>query len=123
MSNPIYYPQTTVEQRMQLFNLWEVTGSVTTACATLAVSRATFYYWKAAFVNGGYRALATDQPTLETQQPAMPKLITEEILALKAAHPEWGKWQILRALKATYPLDENVNVDTVLRVLTAAPLV
>ena len=118
MSNPIYYPQTTVEQRMQLFNLWEVTGSVTTACATLKLSRATFYYRKAAFVNGGYRALAADQPIAETSTNSVPKLIAEEILALKAAHPDWGKWQILRALKLTYPCAEHVNVDMVAYVLS-----
>ena len=119
MPKLIHFPQTTVEQRMQLFNLWEVTGSVTTACATLELSRATFYYWKAAFVNGGYHALQAEQPVPETQRDALPKLLADEILALKAAHPHWGTWQILHALKLTYPCAEHVSVDTVAYVLSS----
>lgn len=117
MSKPIYYPQTTEEERMQLFNLWETTGSVTAACEKMKLSRATFYYWKDAFVTGGYRALAQDPAALDAQRTAIPQPLADEIIALRKQHPQWGKWQILRALRSTHPFDQHATIDTVSLVL------
>ncbi len=126
MPKPIYYPQTTVEQRMQLFNQWEITGNVSDACAKLQLSRATFYYWKDRFLTGGYSALAQDPSALEEQSAtaALPiaTTIADEIRALKAAHPHWSKWQILRALRASHPFSDYINIDTIRHVLDDAML-
>jgi len=117
MSKPIYYPETTEEERMQLFNVWELTGSVTEACAKTKLSRATFYYWKDAFVTGGYRALAQEPMKAEHQRTAIPQVLTEEIIALRQQHPHWGKWQILHALRSAHPFDRYATIDTVNLVL------
>lgn len=117
MVKPIYYPQTTEEERTQLFNLWETTGNVTEACAKLKLSRATFYYWKDAFVTGGYRALSQHPAELAEQHTEIPQGLADEIITLRKQHPHWGKWQILRALRSTHPFDRHATIDTVSFVL------
>lgn len=117
MSKPIYYPQTTKEERMQLFNLWETTGSVTEACAKLKLSRATFYYWKDAFITGGYHALSQDPAEITEPHATIPQALADEIITLRQQHPHWGKWQILRALRATHPFDRYATIDTVTSIL------
>ena len=67
MPNSIHYPQTTLEERQQLFDLWAANGDVTAACTQLQLSRATFYYWKDAFATGGYQGLAQDPATPNEQ--------------------------------------------------------
>ena len=92
-----YFPRTTAQQRYLLFATWEATGSVKQACHKARVSKHVFYRWKSRFETGGYPAL--DRP--RSHAPKHPRKISpavsERVIALKRAHPTWGKRRIADA--------------------------
>lgn len=121
MSKHVYYPKTTVQQRLHLFKTWETTGDIDHACSVARVSRSTFYYWKDRFVEYGYAGLGEARQMLPPAN-RLPETIVDEIVKLKKAHPTWGKWQIARTLSEQYPERGSLSPNTVRRVLTAAGL-
>ncbi len=54
MGRGVHFRSTTPAQRRLLFETWQETDDVETACATAHVGRRTFYYWKGRFTTGGY---------------------------------------------------------------------
>ena len=53
----VHYPRTTPSQRKVLFQTWEETEDIATACREARVSEGAFYYWRPRFEVGGYEAL------------------------------------------------------------------
>jgi transposase len=90
----IYFRPTTAQQRRLLFETWETTDDVETACQQAHVCQATFYYWKPRFEAGGYAAL--EKP--ESHAPKSPRQASERIeqqaVAMHQEHPTWGKERI-----------------------------
>lgn len=121
MSERVYYPKTTVQQRLHLFKVWEKTGDVEQACSAARVSRSTFYYWKDRFITHGDAGLMEERQLLAPAN-TLPEAIAEEIVAMKKRNPTWGKWQIAREISDRHPERLTMSPNTVRRVLTAAGL-
>lgn len=122
MTKRVYYPKTTVQQRVRLFNIWEMSGDVSQACVEAHVSRSTFYYWKDRFEEGGYAALEEERERSPESRNTIPDEIADEIVALKRRHPTWGKWQIAREISAIHAYRGPISPNTVRRVLLEAGL-
>jgi len=113
----IYYPRTTYSQRKLLFQVWEETQDVAEACRQARASESTFYYWKPRFEAGGYEGLR------EAKQPGPApgiRIATEiqgKVVAMKEAHPEWGKQRIADELAKRNSWVALVSANTVRRIL------
>ena len=120
--NVTYFPRTTAQQRSLLFATWEATGSVKKACHKARVSKKVFYLWKLRFETGGYPAL--DKP--QSHAPKHPRKIASEVstqvIALKRAHPTWGKRRIADELAKGQSWVRTVSPNTVKRILKDANL-
>lgn len=121
MIKRVYYPKTTVQQRVHLFTEWKASGDVNQACTNAQVSRSTFYYWRDRFLENGFAGLSEERQSLPPVN-TLPEILTEEIVALKKGNPTWGKWQIVRAIAERHPERVTLSPNTVRRVLTAAGL-
>ncbi|MEZ4657249.1 MAG: helix-turn-helix domain-containing protein [Caldilineaceae bacterium] len=113
----IYYPETTSQQRHQLFEIWEKTGDVNLACNKARVSRSTFYYWKERFDKGGYAAIAKPKSNAPKNPRRTPPDIVERIKTLKQKNPDWGKERIAKEVARMDPKGRTVGATTVLRIL------
>lgn len=117
----IHFPETTAQQRKLLFKTWEATGNVSLACRTAHVGRGTFYYWKPRFDQDGDAGL--EFASRAPKKPHRTSSETEQkVLALRRAHPNWGKKRIADELakgKSWVPL---VSPHTVRRILKDAGL-
>lgn len=117
MTKRIHFPLTTAQQRRLLFETWEATGDVMLACRTAHVSRRTFYYWKSRFITGGYAALV-DFASAAPKHPARTDTAIEaQIVALRTAHPTWGKRRIADELAKANAWQRVVSPNTVARIL------
>jgi transposase len=116
----IYFRPTTAQQRRLLFETWETTGDVKTACRQAHVCPATFYYWKPRFEAGGYAALekaASHAPNAPHKTSAE---IEQQVIALRQEHPSWGKERIADELAKANNWERVISPNTVRRILIAA---
>ncbi|MBM7846764.1 helix-turn-helix domain-containing protein [Herpetosiphon giganteus] len=117
MTKRIHFPLTTAQQRRLLFETWEATGDVMLACRTAHVSRRTFYYWKSRFITGGYAALVSFASAAPKHPARTDAAIEAQIVALRTAHPTWGKRRITDELAKGNAWQRVVSPNTVARIL------
>lgn len=115
----IYYPRTTFSQRQLLFQAWEETQDVAEACRRARVSESTFYYWKGRFEADGYEGLKQVKKSGPAKGIQVPARIQEKVVAMKEAHPEWGKQRIADELAKGNNWVPLLSVNAVRRVLVA----
>jgi transposase InsO family protein len=77
-------------QRLDVLQLAELLGNVTTACNQRGVSRTQFYEYKRRFQTHGIAGLK-DLPPIHKSHPfTTPPEIVERLLAVSLSHPTWG---------------------------------
>jgi len=113
----IYYPRTTYSQRKLLFQIWEETQDVSTACERARISESTFYYWKPRYEAGGYEALREGQKPGPSKGMWVSEEIQEKVASLKKNHPKWGKQRIADELAKGNSWVPLVSPNTVRRIL------
>lgn len=118
----IGYPRTTASQRKKLFEVWEETGDVGTACCEAKVSERTFYNWKSRFEAGGYAALEKFEPAGPTPGSRKPKDIQRKVVELKKAHSKWGRRRIADEIAKENNWVPLVSPSSVERILAQAGL-
>jgi transposase len=122
MTKCIHFPLTTAHQRRLLFETWEATGNVTLACRTAHVGRRTFYVWKPRFEAGGYAALEQFASRAPKHTRRTPDAVAAQVIALRHAHPAWGKQRIADALAQANNWVPLISPTTVKRILRDAGL-
>ena len=118
----IAYPRTTASQRKKLFEVWEETQDVGTACREARVSERTFYNWKPRFEAGGYEALEEFEPAGPTAGLRIPKEVQEKVIELKKAHSKWGRRRIADEIAKENNWVPLVSPSSVRRILEQAGL-
>jgi transposase len=117
-TNHTFFPRSTAAQRKLLFETWQASGSVDQACERAHLSRVTFYHWKPRFEEHGYAGL--EQP-----QSHRPKILARkksaaieaEVIAMRKAHPDWGKKRIADEIAKAHNWVRLVSLNTVRRIL------
>ena len=122
MTKRIHFPLTTAQQRRLLFETWEATGNGTLACRTAHVGRRTFSVWKPRFEAGGYAALEQFGSRAPKHTRRTPDAVAEQVIALRQAHPNWGKQRIAHALTQANNWVPVISPPTVKRILRDAGL-
>ena len=117
MTKRIHFPLTTAQQRRLLFETWEATGDVLLACRTAHVGRRTFYYWKPRFAQSGYAALEQFASAAPKQPARTAAALEAQIVALRTAHPSWGKRRIADELAKANGWQRVVSPNTIARIL------
>jgi transposase len=118
----IAYPRTTASQRKKLFEVWEETEDVETACREARVSERTFYNWKPRFEKGGYEALEKFEPAGPTPGSRTPKNVQRKVVELKKAHSKWGRRRIADEIAKENNWVPLVSPSSVKRILEQAGL-
>ena len=118
----IYYPMTTASQRRVLFETWEKTGDVDEACRAARVARRTFYNWKKRFETGGYATLEVGRSHAPEKLHTVGSAVEAEVLAVRRAHPDWGKKRIADEVAKQHSWHRVVSPNTVKRILAGAGL-
>lgn len=116
-TNVTYFPRTTAQQRSLLFATWEATGSVKQACQKARVGKNVFYRWKPRFETGGYGALEVPQSHAPKHPRKIPPDVSKRVIAMKRAHPAWGKRRIADELAKRQSWVRVVSPNTVTRIL------
>jgi transposase InsO family protein len=116
----IHFPMTTAQQRRLLFETWEATGDVELACRTAHMGRSTFYYWKPRFTAGGYAALESFASRAPRRTRRLDTTIEQQVIALRRAHPDWGKDRIADELAKAHGFVPLLSPNTVRRILRDA---
>jgi transposase InsO family protein len=117
-----YFPRTTASQRRLLFETWEETRDVATACRKAHVCRQTFYNWQPRFAAASYAGLAacaSSAPKVPHQTSAA---VAVRVAELRRQHPSWGKQRIADELAQANNWVPVVAPNTVRRILRAAEL-
>ena len=122
MTKRIHFPLTTAQQRRLLFETWEASGDVERACRTAHVGRSTFYAWKPRFDVGGYPALEHFASRAPKRTRRKDKAIEQQVIALRQAHPDWGKQRLADELAKANGWRPLVSPNTVKRILHSAGL-
>ena len=122
MTKRIHFPLTTAQQRRLLFETWEATGNVALACRTAHVGRRTFYVWKPRFAAGGYAALEHFASRAPQHTRRTSDAVAEPVIALRQAHPAWGKQRIADELAKANGWAPLLSPTTVKRILRDAGL-
>jgi hypothetical protein len=104
------------------FETWEATGDIAQACRTAHVGERLFYVWKPRFLVGGYAALDhfASRAPIRTRRSA-PE-VEQRVLALRHAHPTWGKERMAAELAKANGWVPLVSANTVKRILRDAGL-
>ena len=118
----IHFPLTTAQQRKLLFETWEATGNVTEASRKAHVGRGTFYYWKPRFDEHGYAGLEEFASRAPAEPCRTSSAIEDKVIALRRAHPDWGKTRIADELTKGNNWEPLVSPNTVRRILEYAGL-
>jgi transposase len=114
----IYFPPTTPQQRKLLFEIWEQTDSVTTACQKAHVGRTTFYYWKARFDKNGYAGLETyEKLGVPKGTGSVATEVEAKVLKLHDEHTDWGKHRLADEVAKVNNWVPLVSPNTVRRIL------
>ncbi len=117
-----YFPRTTASQRRLLFETWEETSDVATACRKAHVCRQTFYNWQPRFAAASYAGLeacASSAPKVPHQTVAA---VAVRVAELRRQNPSWGKQRIAAELAQANNWVPVVAPNTVRRILRAAEL-
>lgn len=117
-----HFRPTTAAQRRLLFETWQATANVTLACRTAHVGRRTFYYWKPRFETAGYAGLEQVASSAPKQAARIDPTIADQVIALRQAHPAWGKQRIAHELAKVHAWHAVVSANTVKRILRDAGL-
>jgi transposase len=117
-----YFRFTTPQQRKLLFEVWETKGSVTEACRTAHVGRATFYYWKPRFDKKGYAGLEEFDSRAAHKLNRKAEAIAQRVVELRREHPDWGKLRIADELAKEHNWVAVISPNTVRRILQAADM-
>jgi len=120
-----YFRPTTPAQRCLLFETYEATGDVATACAKAHVGLGTFYYWRPRFEAGGYEALEQERSRAphRTRIPPIASEIVEEVIAYKRAHPEAGYRTVAQRVRQAHDWQPVIGPSKVRLILLEAGLV
>jgi transposase len=122
-ANHTFFPRSTAAQRKLLFETWEATGNVPQACERAHLSRMTFYYWKPRFDQDGYAGLEQARSQRPKTFARQTSPATEaEVIALRKAHPDWGKQRIAHEIAKAHHWVPLVSLNTVRRILRDAGL-
>jgi transposase len=121
-SKRTYFPRTTVQQRRLLFETWEETGDRGEACRRAHVSQGTFYKWKLRYEAGGYAALEEPYSCAPKVPAQTSPAVAAQVVAMRCAHPEWGKRRIADELAQSNQWVALVSPNTVKRILQDAGL-
>ena len=113
----MYFRETTRQQRILLFEMYEFTGSVKLACEKAHVSRQVFYDWKPRFDAEGYGGLEKSLSRAPHTTQKTPKSIAEKVLTLKKEHPEYGKRRIADELMKENNWKPVISPNTVMGIL------
>ena len=119
---PVHFPFTTPSQRRLLFETWQATGDIELACQTAHVGRRTFYYWKGRFDTAGYAGLEHFASRAPKQPQRIAAEVEAEVIALRRAHPDWGKQRITHEVAQAHAWVALVSPNTVKRILRDAGL-
>ena len=122
MGRGVHFRSTTPAQRRLLFETWQETGDVATACATAHVGRRTFYYWKGRFDAGGYGALDAYASRAPHHPSRTVPAVEQQVIATRTAHPTWGKRRIADELAKAHGWVPLVCPNTIKRILRDAGL-
>lgn len=117
-----HFRQTTASQRRLLFETWEATGNVSKACQVAHVSRQTFYDWRARFDAAGYAGLLEFASRARKHPARIAPAIELRVVALRQAHPSWGKQRIADELSKENQFVPLASHGTVRRILVDAGL-
>ncbi len=117
----VYFPPTTPQQRKLLFETWEQTDNVTTACKKAHVGRATFYYWKPRFDKAGYAGLEIYEKTgVPKGTGCVAAEVEAKVLELHDQHADWGKHRVANEIAKANNWVPLLSPNTVRRVLEDA---
>jgi transposase len=117
----VYFPPTTPQQRKLLFETWEQTDNVTTACQKAHVGRATFYYWKSRFDKAGYAGLETYEKTgVPKGTGSVAAEVEAKVMELHGQHANWGKHRMASEIAKANNWVPLISPNTVRRVLEDA---
>lgn len=120
-SKRVYFPPTTPQQRKLLFETWEQTGNVTTACQKAHMGRTTFYYWKPRFDKEGYAGLEAYEKTGVPKGTGRVAVDVEtKVLELHGQHTDWGKHRLADEIAKANNWVALVSPNTVRRILEGA---
>ena len=122
MGRGVHFRSTTPAQRRLLFETWQETDDVATACATAHVGRRTFYYWKGRFDAGGYGALDAYASRAPHHAARTVPAVEQQVIATRTAHPTWGKRRIADELAKAHGWVPLVCPNTIKRILRDAGL-
>lgn len=117
-----YFPRTTASQRRLLFETWEETSDVATACRKAHVCRQTFYNWQPRFAAASYAGLeacASSAPKVPQQTAAA---VAARVAELRRQNPSWGKQRIADELAQANNWVPVIAPNTVRRILRDAGL-
>ncbi|MEJ2305142.1 MAG: helix-turn-helix domain-containing protein [Anaerolineales bacterium] len=117
-----YFGFSTPQQRKLLFETWESTGSVSTACREARVSRGLFYYWKARFEQYGYAGLEEFESRVAHKLNYKSAEIEQQVIEMRRQHPDWGKARIAQEMAKANNWVPLVSPNTVKRILQDADL-
>ncbi len=115
-----YFRFTTAQQRKLLFETWEATGSVPTACQKARVSVGLFYYWKPRFDQDGYAGLEEFGSRVAHKLNYKDAAIEQKVIALRGENPDWGKARIAHEIAKANNWVGLVSPNTVKRILEDA---
>ena len=119
----VYFPPTTPQQRKLLFETWEQSGNVTTACQKAHVGRATFYYWKPRFDKEGYAGLEIyEKLGVPKGTGRVAVEVENKVLELHGQHADWGKHRLGHEIAKGNNWVPLVSPNTVRRILEDAGL-
>jgi transposase len=114
----IYFSPTTQQQRKLLFEIWEQTDNVTTACQKAHVGRTTFYYWKSRFDKDGYAGLETyEKLGVPKGTGSVAAEVETKVLKLHDEHTDWGKHRLADEIAKANNWVPLVSPNTVRRIL------
>ncbi|MCX6068248.1 MAG: integrase core domain-containing protein [Chloroflexi bacterium] len=117
----VYFPPTTPQQRKLLYETWEQTDNVTTACKKAHVGRATFYYWKPRFDKDGYAGLENYEKTgVPKGTGCVAAEVETKVLELHDQHADWGKHRLANEIAKANNWVPLLSPNTVRRVLEDA---
>ena len=113
----VYYPQTTFQQRIYLFELVERLGNVSEACRRARVSRSTYYRWKPRYEKEGVDGLREPMSHAVHNPHTIDHDIERRIIELRREHPDWGKKRIAQWIWKEHGWERVVAIETVRNVL------
>ena len=117
----VYFPPTTPQQRKLLFETWEQTGNITTACRKAHVGRATFYYWRSRFEKDGYAGLENyEKLGVPKGTGRVAAEVEAKILEMHGEHGEWGKHRLANEMAKANNWVPLISPNTVRRILEEA---